>query len=100
MYARVTTARIKDGANVQDGNHIWHDEVAPLLKQVQGVRGVYALANADTREALTIVLYESKESADAFVRGPLRDKVIGLFQDLIDGDLSVKEYEVGYHQTI
>ena len=99
MHARVTTARIKAGVPSEEGTRIWEEQAAPLIKQTAGVHAVYALANPDTRDALTIAIYESKAAADAFAQSPQREQVLGLFKDVIEGDVSVQEYEVTWSAT-
>jgi hypothetical protein len=95
----VTTARIKPGVTTQDGARVWEEQVAPLIKQARGVRSVYAMGNPDTRQALTVVVYESKADADAFAQSPVRGQMLSLFKDVIEDDVSVQEYEVVWDMT-
>ena len=92
MHARITTARVKDGVSLQDATRAWETKAAPLIKQVQGVHAVYSMGNIDTRDALTIVVYDDKAAADAFIHGPLREQILSALAEIV-GDMSVQEYE-------
>jgi antibiotic biosynthesis monooxygenase (ABM) superfamily enzyme len=99
MYARVTTARLKDVATSPETTRLFEEQIGPLFKKVQGFRGAYTLVNADSREGITIVLYENKEASDAYARSAERDQLLSLVSDLIEGQMSMKEYEVTFHTT-
>jgi hypothetical protein len=58
------------------------------------------MTNPDAGDAMTIVLYDDTAAADAYVQNPQREQAVKHFTDLIQGEMTLKEYDVGFHMTV
>ena len=68
MYARTITAAIVPG-KADEAVQIYNDQVVPLMQQQPGYVRSTMMLDRDTNEAMTISIWESKDSAAATGEG-------------------------------
>ena len=96
MYVRVTTARMKAGAEEQAAR-IWQDDVGPQLRALQGFRAVYAAFDSATNETVSIVCYDSEADARAVIDSGEYGRILARFGDVLEGQPTRRGYDVIYH---
>ena len=68
-------------------------DIIPLLRQQKGFQDEIAFVDPAGKEAVAVSLWDSKESAEAYNRGPYAE-VTKLLSNLTDGTPQVKTFEV------
>ena len=96
MYIRITTARLKAGAEAQ-ATRIWQDDVGPRLHGLRGFRSAHAAADPATNELVSVVCYDSEADARAVMDSGEYGRIVGRFADVLEGQPTAREYEVIYH---
>ena len=96
MYVRVTTVRLKAGAEEQAAR-IWQDDVGPQLRGLKGFRGVYAAVDPATHESVNVVCYDTEADARAVMDSGEYGRIVARFADVLDGPPTPRGYQVLYH---
>ena len=65
MYARILKFENADPAGREEGERTIRARAIPMLEQQDGFTGYIGIANPDERRFTAIVLWESKENAEA-----------------------------------
>ncbi len=64
MYGRLVEIESIDPSKRDEVLHELRDKVIPALKEIDGFAGFISLVDEDTRRARSVVLWETRESAD------------------------------------
>ncbi|MFC5731405.1 MULTISPECIES: antibiotic biosynthesis monooxygenase family protein [Nocardioides] len=97
MYARSTTFHGRP-ENIDAGIKFVKDEVAPMLEQIEGCRGLSLLIDRDTGRCIATTSWESEETMHASEDRlrPMRDRG----RDILGATMQVDEWEiVAMHRT-
>jgi heme-degrading monooxygenase HmoA len=92
MYARQVSMDLKPNSTAEFTQKL-EAEIIPLLRKQKGFQDEIAFINPAGKEAIAVSLWDSKESAEAYNRGPYAE-VTKLLSKLVDGTPRVKAYEV------
>jgi hypothetical protein len=92
MYARRVSVRLKPNAAV-DFSQKLEREVIPLLRKQTGFCDEITFTSNEGKEAFGISLWDRKESADAYQRGPY-PRVLKMLEHVIEGTPRIETYEV------
>jgi quinol monooxygenase YgiN len=92
MYARHLTMDLKPNSRAEFTKTL-ESQIVPLLRKQKGFHDEIALVDATGKEAFSLSLWDSKESAEAYNSGQYAE-VTKLLSKLIDGTPKVKTYEV------
>ena len=92
MYARSTTFHGRP-ENIDAGIAFVKDEVAPMLDEIDGCRGLSLLVDRETGQCIATSSWESEEAMRASEDRlrPIRDRG----KDIIGGTMQVDEWEIG-----
>ena len=91
MHARLTYTQLVSGKS-DEAVAIWHDKVAPVLKQKKGFKGAYLLGDREAGKGVTITLWETQADAEA-VNAALPE-IFALFAGLFAAQPTVEELDV------
>jgi hypothetical protein len=78
MYGRLVEVEGVDPSKREEVLGIMRDRVIPGLKEIEGFVGFISLVDEDNRRARSVVLWETRESADEAERqfGPKREEIV------------------------
>jgi hypothetical protein len=78
MYGRLVEIEGVDPSKRKEVMGILRERVIPGLKEIDGFAGFISLVDEDNRRARSVVLWETKESADEAERqfGPRREEIV------------------------
>lgn len=93
MYARRVSMELKPNIR-NDFIATLETEVIPLLRKQKGFQDELTFIAPAGKEAFGLSLWDSKESADVYSRGPYAE-VIKLLSKLVEGTPRVETFEVG-----
>jgi heme-degrading monooxygenase HmoA len=91
VYARSTTFHGRPG-NIDAGIKFVKDEVAPMLEQIEGCRGLSLLVDRDTGHCIATTSWDSEEAmraSDEQLR-PIRDRG----RDILGATMQLDEWEI------
>jgi len=92
MYARQVSMDLKPNSRAELTQKL-ETEIIPLLRKQKGFQDEISFVDTAGKEAIAVSLWDSKESAEAYNRGPYAE-VTKLLSKLVDGTPRVKAYEV------
>ena len=92
MYARQVSMDLKP-ASRNDFTHKIEAEILPLLRKQKGFQDEITFVNPAGKDAFTVSLWDSKESAENYSRIAFAE-VTRLLSKLVEGTPRVKSYEV------
>ena len=91
MYARNITFRLK--SNMQsDYMSTLENQILPLLRKQKGFQDEIALCNPGTLDAVSVSLWENKQSADDYNTNSFPE-VLKTLSKIVDGTPQVHNYE-------
>lgn len=93
MRVRTITAQVQSG-QVDEFARRWHEQVAPQMRGIPGLRGVYLVANRDANTVMAVQVWDtpSDQATHQPHQGPrFRDQVRDI---LASGEPVATEYEV------
>jgi heme-degrading monooxygenase HmoA len=97
MYARSTTLNGRS-ANIDAGIAFVANEAGPMLKKIDGCRGLSLIVDRETGQCITTSSWEDEAAmaaSDEQLR-PIRDRA----RDILGGSIQVDEWEIGVmHRT-
>lgn len=99
MYARQVRMDLKPDSRAEFTRQL-KTEIIPLLQKQKGFQDEITFVNPDGKEAVAVSLWDSKESAEVYNRGPYAE-VTKLLSKLLEGTPRVKTFEVAnstFHQ--
>jgi hypothetical protein len=78
MYGRLVEVEGVDPSKREEVLAIIRDRIIPGLKEIDGFAGFISLVDEENRRARSVVLWETKESADEAERrfGPKREEIV------------------------
>lgn len=78
MYGRLVEVEGVDPSQRDEVLGIIRERVIPGLKEIDGFAGFISLVDADNRRARSVVLWETRESAEEAERqfGPKREEIV------------------------
>ena len=78
MYGRLVEIEGVDPSKRKEVMGILRERVIPGLKEIDGFAGFISLVDEDNRRARSVVLWETKESAEEAERqfGPKREEIV------------------------
>ena len=78
MYGRLVEIEGVDGSKREEVLGIMRERIIPGLKEIDGFVGFISLVDGDNSRGRTVVLWETKESADEAERqfGPRREEIV------------------------
>ncbi|HKS80848.1 MAG TPA: hypothetical protein VJR23_05035 [Candidatus Acidoferrales bacterium] len=92
MFARKVSMQLKPNS-VKEFTQKIEKDVLPLLRRQKGFQDEITCVTAGQKEAFGISLWENKESAETYNRGPYAE-VTKLLAGVVDGAPQVETYEV------
>ena len=92
MYARRVSLNLKPNSRVEFTQRL-EKEVIPMLRKQKGFQDEITFVVPAGTEAFGVSLWDNKESADAYDRGPYAE-VTEILANLVDGNSQVDTYEV------
>lgn len=92
MYARQVSMELRRDSRADFTNKI-ESEILPLLRKQKGFQDEITFVNPTGKDAMAVSLWDSKESAEAYNRGPYAE-VTKLLSKLVEGTPRVKTFEV------
>jgi len=92
MFARRVSVRLKPNAAVEFSEKL-ERAVIPLLRKQRGFYDEIAFTAEQGEEAFGISLWDRKESADAYERGPY-PRVLKMLERVVEGTARVETFEV------
>jgi heme-degrading monooxygenase HmoA len=77
MYGRLVEVENVDPSKREEVLGILRERIIPGLKEIDGFAGFISLVDEDNRRARSVILWETKESADEAERqfGPKREEI-------------------------
>jgi hypothetical protein len=78
MYGRLVEIEGVDPSKREEVLGIMRDRIIPGLKEIDGFAGFISLVDEENRRARSVVLFETKESAEEAERqfGPQREEIV------------------------
>ena len=78
MYGRLVEVEGVDPSKREEVTGILRERIIPGLKEIDGFAGFIALVDEENRRTRSVVLFETKESADEAERqfGPKREEIV------------------------
>jgi hypothetical protein len=78
MYGRLVEVEGIDPSKRDEVIGILRDRIIPALKEKDGFAGFISMVDEDARRGRTVILWETKESADEAERefGPKREEIV------------------------
>lgn len=92
MFARSVSIRLKPNS-LAEFTQMIETETLPLLRKQKGFQDEITFVVPGGAEAVGISLWDQKENADAYGRGPYREVLKGL-EKVVQGTPQVHTYEV------
>ena len=92
MYARRVSMKLKPNSTVEFTQRL-EKEVIPMLRKQSGFRDEITFVTTGGTEAFGVSLWDNKQSADTYNRGPYAE-VTKILAKLVDGTPRVETYEV------
>jgi heme-degrading monooxygenase HmoA len=68
-------------------------DIIPILRKQKGFQDEISFSNPTDKRAVAVSLWDTKESADAYSKGPYAE-VTKLLSSVVDGAPQVRTYEV------
>jgi quinol monooxygenase YgiN len=94
MYIRMTFVQLKSDKK-EAARKLYDKEVIPIHKGRQGLRFVHLLESMDNKnEGIAVTAWDTKEDALSYEKSGDYQKLIGKFNDLIDGEPELKSYQI------
>jgi len=93
MYARVVRVQFKEGM-LDEAIRIVDEAVVPVLKEQKGFKSQFLLTQQETRNAISINLWETEADLTAFETSSLYGKVLGNLATVLDAPPASDAYEV------
>lgn len=94
MYIRMTFVQLKPDKK-EAARKLYDQEVIPAHKDRQGLRFVHLLESMDNKnEGIAVTAWDTKEDALSYEKGGDYQKLVGKFNDLIDGEPRLKSYQI------
>lgn len=92
MYARQVTMDLKPNTRA-DFTKKLESEIIPILRKQKGFKDEISFSNPSDKRAVSVSLWDSKESADAYNKDSYAE-VSKLLAGVVEGTPQVKTYEV------
>src|SRR5207302_9933714 len=92
MYARRVSLQLKPNSAAEFGRQL-EKQIIPVLRKQKGFQDEITFVAPAGTEAFGVSLWDNKESADAYSRGPYAE-VTEILANLVDGNSQVDTYEV------
>jgi heme-degrading monooxygenase HmoA len=92
MFARKVSMTLKPNT-AADFTRKLETDVIPLLRKQKGFHDELAFTTKDGKEAFGISLWDRKESAEAYEKGPYA-QIVKMLEKVVEGTPRVETYEV------
>ena len=92
MFARQVSMDLKPNSRAELTQKL-ETEIIPLLRKQKGFQDEISFVDTAGKEVVAVSLWDSKDSAEAYNRGPYAE-VTKLLSKLVDGTPRVKTFEV------
>lgn len=92
MFARNVSFRLKSDRSAEF-NKLFDTDILPLLRNQKGFQDEITLVAPDGVDVVGITLWDTKENAETYARGPYAG-VLKTLQPMIQGEPRVQTYEV------
>ena len=92
MYAHRVSVHLKPNSTTEFTQRL-EQQVIPMLRKQKGFQDEITFVVPAGTEAFEVSLWDNKESADAYNRGPYAE-VTEILANLVDGNSQVDTYEV------
>ena len=93
MFARVTTVSVQSD-KVADVTRIYNESILPAIKAASGNRGVFLLIDAATGTGISITLWDSQASGEAYDSSGTYREQVAKISAFFSGPPSLATYEV------
>lgn len=98
-FARLVSAQVRKG-KLDQVTKIWKEEDIPLMHSVKGYRGAYLLTDRKGGRAISITLWDSERDSVADKESQLHQKQVGMYRDLLTGEIGYQGYEVSARDKV
>ena len=92
MYAHRVSVHLKPNSATEFTQRL-EQQVIPMLRKQNGFQDEITFVGATGTEAFGVNLWDNKENADAYTRGPYAE-VTKILANLVDGNSQVDTYDV------
>ena len=92
MYARRVSLHLKPNSSAEFTQKLETD-IIPMLRKQKGFLDEITFVTPTGQDAFGVSLWDNKESADAYTRGPYAE-VTKILANLVDGNPQVDTYQV------
>lgn len=92
MFARNSHFRVKSLNMAAEFSRILENNILPLLRQQKGFRGEITLSNPGNLERISISLWESESTAEAY-NANIYPQVLKILSKVIDGTPKIRTFE-------
>ena len=89
-----TRVKLKPDASVEDARNLWDNNVIPAVRDQSGFISSFMLVSEQQDEALSIVLWDSKEEAEAIQKSGLYQEQLKKFLSFIQSVEDRKFYDI------
>ena len=94
MFSRIVTMKLKPSQyNVSDLTKTIDEKVLPLLRKQEGFKDAVFFASPGSAEAISVSVWDRKESADAYNQKAYPE-VLKSLTNLLDGNPQIKTFDV------
>lgn len=94
MYVRMTFFKAKPG-KLDNVRNVYLNEVLPLHKGHKGIRFAHLLECTESPdEGVSITAWDTKGDLEVYEKGGDYQVILAKFKDLLQGDTTLKAYEV------
>jgi len=98
MYARRVSLKLKPNSTAEFTQRL-EKEVIPMLRKQKGFQDEITFVAPAGTEAFGVSLWDNKQSADAYNRGPYAE-VTKILAKLVDGTPRLETYEVSKRSAL
>jgi heme-degrading monooxygenase HmoA len=99
MFARLVSAQAMSD-KLNEAIQIWKEKDIPLMESVKGYRGAYLLTDSETDKAISMTLWDSKEDSIADEQSTLHQEQVGMYDDILIGEIIHQGYEISAQDKI
>lgn len=92
MYARQVSMQLKPDSRI-DFIQTLESEIVPLLRKQKGFKDEIAFLDPESKDVVAVSLWDSKESAEAYNRGPYAE-VTKILSKLVQVTPRLRTFEV------
>ena len=94
MFANVSRVRLQPG-KMEEGPTFWQQTILPVLKQLQGFRGLIVLGDPQSNKGMALLLWESEADGEAALNSRALQQAFEPGMAMLAGQPELEGYQVG-----